>query len=98
MYLNAGFDDYLAKPVSSRQLWDTVMKYLPAEYLRMGDGEPASGFAVAPKKGVMEQLGEFLDVSSALQYCCDSEEPPEAVGGEKAPTHGLSPFMRSVRS
>lgn len=74
MYLNAGFDDYLAKPVSSRQLWDTVMKYLPAEYVRMGDGEPASGFAVAPKKGVMEQLGEFLDVSSALQYCCDSEE------------------------
>ena len=74
MYLNAGFDDYLAKPVSSRQLWDTVMKYLPAEYVRMGDGEPASGFAAAPKKGVMEQLGEFLDVSSALQYCCDSEE------------------------
>lgn len=35
MYLNAGFDDYLAKPVSSRQLWDTVMKYLPAEYVRM---------------------------------------------------------------
>ena len=22
----------------------------------------------------MEQLGAFLDVSSALQYCCDSEE------------------------
>lgn len=71
-YLNAGFDDYLSKPVSSRQLWETVRRYLPERLVHTEDA-PAD----TPSKGhcsVMKQLGEFLDTAQALKYCCDSED------------------------
>lgn len=75
VYLNAGFDDYLAKPVSSRQLWDTVMKFLPAKYIRPDSGEEENAeISAAQPAGVMERLGGFLDTESAMRYCCDSEE------------------------
>ncbi len=71
VYLNAGFDDYLSKPVSSKQLWSTVKKYLPAGMIRPEDSEPAA--AVHPNRTV-DRLSEFLDTAKALQYCCESEE------------------------
>lgn len=91
MYLNAGFDDYLAKPVTGRQLWETVMKYLPAALVRISEDEtdqPAARSESAPNSvgavgsaewgspaiGVMDRLGEFLNTSEALSYCCESEE------------------------
>ena len=71
VYLNAGFDDYLSKPVSSRQLWEAVKKHLPERLIR-----PAETAAEerSPEKSVMGRLGEFLDTKAALLYCCDSEE------------------------
>ena len=71
-YLNAGFDDYLSKPVSSRQLWETVRRYLP-DRLVHAEGEAVDD-TPHRSRSVMKQLGEFLDTAQALKYCCDSED------------------------
>lgn len=72
IYLNAGFDDYLSKPVSSRQLWSTVKKHLPAGLIR--PEEYSHEESAAPAPSAMGRLSEFLDTESALKYCCESEE------------------------
>lgn len=75
IYLNAGFDDYLSKPVSSRQLLEAVRKYLPQNLIqpetfdRSIDNEP-SFF----ENGAVERLSEFLDIKSAMAFCLNSEE------------------------
>lgn len=38
MYLEAGFDDYLSKPVEASQLEDFIRKYLPTQLVRTTDG------------------------------------------------------------
>lgn len=71
-YLNAGFDDYLSKPVSGSQLWETVRKYLPERLI-----QPMANFAPAVQNNepnVVARLSEFLNTSAALQYCCDNDE------------------------
>ncbi|MGN0620584.1 MAG: response regulator [Porcipelethomonas sp.] len=83
-YLEAGFDDYLSKPVESVKLRDTLLKYLPKGLVKKGEGEKESenrqteihspAAASVPGKSTMEQLRSFLDVKSALAYCCDSED------------------------
>ena len=70
-YLNAGFDDYLSKPVSSRQLWDAMKKYLPDRLIHTSVGVAEHQSA---DSSVMGRLGEFLNISEALHYCCESEE------------------------
>ena len=74
VYLNAGFDDYLSKPVSSRQLLEAVRKYLPENLIRPAG--PSTGFdeEEPSENGVIERLAAFLDKNSAMQYCCNNEE------------------------
>ena len=33
MYLGEGFDDYLSKPIDSRELEKTIRRYLPKEFI-----------------------------------------------------------------
>ncbi len=73
-YLNAGFDDYLSKPVSGRQLWEAVRKHLPERLIREKTESQDLPAAPAAENGIMGRLSEFLDVETALQYCCESEE------------------------
>lgn len=74
VYLNAGFDDYLSKPVSSRQLLEAVRKYLPENLIRPAS-LPFDDIEEEPSKnGVIERLSEFLNIPSAMQYCCNNEE------------------------
>ena len=75
VYLNAGFDDYLSKPVSSRQLLEAVKKYLPKNLIRPyisdlsdEDDEEQS------QTGAIHRLSSFLDIKSAMEYCYNSEE------------------------
>ncbi len=72
-YLEAGFDDYLTKPIDSRKLKQLMMQYLPAEKLLpadepsdVSDGEPDGEFAALARAG--------LDTASALRYCQDDAE------------------------
>lgn len=70
-YLNAGFDDYLSKPVSGRQLWEAVRKHLPE---RLISSEEKNITQTNSHRSILGRLGEFLDIQAALQYCCESEE------------------------
>lgn len=74
VYLNAGFDDYLSKPVSSRQLLEAVRKYLPDELIQPSYVESYTEEESAPKASYVERLSAFLDTGAAMEYCCNSEE------------------------
>ena len=73
-YLNAGFDDYLSKPVSSRQLLEAVRKYLPENLIQPDILNYSFTEDDFSESGAIERLSEFLDVKSAMNYCCNSEE------------------------
>lgn len=73
-YLNAGFDDYLSKPVSSRQLLEAVRKYLPENLIQPDILNYSYTEDDISESGAVERLSEFLDVKSAMNYCCNSEE------------------------
>lgn len=73
VYLNAGFDDYLSKPVSSRQLLDVVRKYLPDELIQPAYDQSLYDEEVS-ETSTVERLSSFLDTDSAMAYCCNSEE------------------------
>ncbi len=73
-YLNAGFDDYLSKPVSSRQLLEAVRKYLPDNLIQPDILNCSYTEDDISESGAVERLSEFLDVKSAMDYCCNSEE------------------------
>ena len=74
VYLNAGFDDYLSKPVSSRQLLEAVRKYLPENLIRPAGPSTEFDEEEPSENGVIERLAAFLDKNSAMQYCCNNEE------------------------
>lgn len=89
-YLDAGFDDYLSKPIVSRQLKEMVRKYLPENLLENVITEnaitenafPAVSAAahegaensVQADAGLSARLKGVLDTDMGLGYCCDSEE------------------------
>ena len=75
VYLNAGFDDYLSKPVSSRQLLEAVRKYLPEHLIRPYSSDlPFEEEEEQSKSGAIGRLSSFLDIKSAMEYCYNSEE------------------------
>ena len=75
VYLNAGFDDYLSKPVSSRQLLEAVRKYLPEHLIRPYSSDlTIEEDEEQSKSGAIGRLSSFLDIKSAMEYCYNSEE------------------------
>ncbi len=79
-YLNAGFDDYLTKPIEVTQLEAMIYKYLPVE-LTQGErpeekNEPSAAEA---KEGssdpVMDELERAgVNFAEGLEYCADDRE------------------------
>ena len=69
MYLSKGFDDYLSKPIESRELCRILEKHLPEE---------KKGSSVQKEdKTEREHLHEVcpqIDIETAMVYCMDSEE------------------------
>lgn len=74
VYLNAGFDDYLSKPVSARQLLDTVKKHLPSSLIQPESISITYSEDEMSKPDAVKKLSEFLDITSAMEFCCNSEE------------------------
>lgn len=74
VYLNAGFDDYLSKPVSSKQLLEAVEKYLPDSLIRPASLPFNYLEEETSENDVIARLSEFLNISSAMRYCCNNEE------------------------
>lgn len=77
-YMEAGFTDYLTKPIQETELLEMLLKYLPEEHVEeLGTEEP--GIAVDIYKsemGRMQQLEnlEGMDIQIGLSYCMNDEE------------------------
>ena len=79
MYLDAGFADYLSKPIDSRILEQTVKKYLPEDKIIPVDDELSEG---ADETGDEDELYEIekklskvegIDVDVAMSYAGNDE-------------------------
>ncbi|MCM1160449.1 MAG: response regulator [Roseburia sp.] len=74
-YQQAGFDDYLSKPVGIKQLEAMIRKYLPKELVLEKEEQPQIEELVKEEKEASFLAGlSFLDVASGLAYCAGSEE------------------------
>ena len=75
MYLQAGFTDYLSKPIESEKLEKKLMQYLPAEKVKktekVVEAENASAAESFPPM-------EGVDLSAALKNCGSEETLREA--------------------
>jgi len=71
-YIEAGFDDYITKPVDPDRLEEMIIKYLPVEKV----GPPGDHEAGDERTGIPEFLYSVtgLDVDAGIRYCGDEEE------------------------
>ena len=72
-YLEAGFDDYLSKPIDIRSLEGSLEKYLPGEVIGEQEAEPP-----APEEtenvSFKDSLPEGFDYGTGMHYCMDDED------------------------
>nr|WP_051527160.1 ATP-binding protein [[Eubacterium] cellulosolvens] len=77
-YLEAGFDDYLSKPIDAGKLEEMMIRYLPEEKVRKA-GENAGDGTEAAEAEQPEEIPEWLrsveglDEESGLSHCSDLE-------------------------
>ncbi len=88
MYMEAGFDDYLTKPLDAKLLEQTVQEMLPKEKILAGT-EPMEFLPGAPStemSSTMQRLTsiEGLDYTTALMYCGNDETLMEEIISEVA--------------
>ena len=95
MYLAAGFDDYLTKPIDPTMLEEMTKKYLPPEKLRSPSESRSS------QSGETDTLPDFLyeineiDISTGLNNCGSSDIYTETL---KTFTEMIAPNISEVRS
>ncbi len=69
-YIEAGFDDYLVKPVDGTRLEQMLIKYLPDELINRelhGEGNLEEVLAVNPVLANLEEKG-YLDIQEGIGY------------------------------
>ncbi|MBE5859819.1 MAG: response regulator [Butyrivibrio sp.] len=66
MYISAGFDDYITKPIDPDYLEELLLKYLPKDKITMADQDTKVDEYVIPEFiwGI-----EALDVNQGITYC-----------------------------
>jgi signal transduction histidine kinase/DNA-binding response OmpR family regulator len=82
IYMKAGFDDYLTKPVRESELLAMIKQYLPWDLVQMPQQKPLEvsakekqgrePFEEKDTRSFMERL-TFLDREKGLEYCCNDE-------------------------
>ena len=70
MYINAGFDDYITKPISPDRLEAMLLKYLPKGKIAPASSDDENDDYILPD--FIFHLGE-IDVSSGLAHCGNAE-------------------------
>ncbi len=91
-YLNAGFTDYLSKPVREQELNEMMIKYLPRAIVTIEDGTNPSQMNTTVELqnpevlevnkealSEFEKRFSFLDVKSGMNYCLNNEEFYESI-------------------
>ena len=75
MYLEAGFDDYLSKPVNGKALEKMILKYLPEALVTKKEAEAVTLKSEKKEIAAQETTAEsMLNIPLGLSYNCDSEE------------------------
>ena len=70
-YLNAGFDDYLTKPVEPEKLEDMLIKYLPEEKLQAAADNDAAGKQSTIPNCV--RSADEINVKHGIRHCGDED-------------------------
>lgn len=79
-YLEAGFDDYLSKPIIGKQLKGLIRHYLPdglVHYKKDNENiknEPENVQDSETQQDSFLSRLNFLDTATGMTYCCDSED------------------------
>ena len=71
MYTNAGFDDYLTKPIDAERLEMMLLQYLPKDRVFAASEQEDTGDQELPE--FLYELKE-LDTDAGLAYCGDAED------------------------
>ena len=84
--LNAGFNDYLTKPVNFSEMEEMMIKYLPDDKVKMNDDisdtdidtdeELDEELAALPKE--IREI-RLLNVAKGIEYCGDAEDYMDAL-------------------
>ena len=82
--MREGFSDYLAKPVSLRDMEEVLLKYLPEEKVFMVSGDEAACDTGDIDPEMLAIVGRMrkisaLDVEHGINYCGDEEDYIEAL-------------------
>ena len=85
MYLDAGFDDYLAKPVDGKHLEETLQRHISKDKLREPD-EPETDKIVSMPDWLLKI--DEIDTDSGIRYC----------GGPAAYLETLEVFAEKVKT
>ena len=71
MYLAAGFDDYIGKPIDGDELETMLAKYIAPEKVIYAENAAENP---EPKKRRAEDNGVRIDTALGLKYCADDDE------------------------
>ena len=81
MYFDAGFEDYLTKPIDSRKLLKFVRKYLPEDKIKEPDDAGKEVRTMKDNESLIDRLRaiEGMDLDEALNNCGQDESILEVV-------------------
>lgn len=77
MYLKAGFDDYLSKPINGAALEEMIRKYLELHQIAISEPEAENFTEKTIEKAIQEQgdtAESLLNTALGLGYSCNVEE------------------------
>ncbi|MCR5322547.1 MAG: response regulator [Lachnospiraceae bacterium] len=85
MYLEAGFDDYLTKPIDPSRLERMIMGYLPEEKVIVMESTDTDEISEASEEEMIEQLPDWIknipeiDVKAGIGHCKNIDSYLDAV-------------------
>ena len=73
MYLQAGFVDYLSKPVEGSALESMIIEYLPEEKVHLSGEDNKENKGELTMVEQLKQLIPDMDIAAGMEYCANDE-------------------------